>query len=66
MRFASRTLLIACLSSLWASAAMAQNDKPSNTMGDIQNNQGIITQGQTGNNTIINPIRRDPNGIYQG
>jgi hypothetical protein len=29
--------------------ALAQN-----TMGPILNNQGIVTQGQTGNNTIIN------------
>jgi hypothetical protein len=45
---------------------MAQNDKPPNTMGDIKNNRGIITQGQTGNNTIINPIQRDADGICQG
>ena len=45
---------------------MAQDNKPPNTMGDITNNTGIITQGQTGNNTIINPIRRDADGIYQG
>jgi hypothetical protein len=33
--------------------SMAQNK-----MGDIYNNQGIITQGQTGNNTIIQgPVR---------
>jgi hypothetical protein len=31
-----------------AGSAMAQN-----TMGDINNNQGIVTQGQNGNNTII-------------
>jgi hypothetical protein len=46
--------------------AMAQNEKPPNTIGNITNNSGIITQGQIGNNTIVNPIRRDPNGIYQG
>jgi hypothetical protein len=40
--------------------AMAQN-----TMGPINNNQGIITQGQVGNNTIVSPPR-DPNGLYQG
>jgi len=35
---------------------MAQN--PQNSMGNIYNNQGIITQGQTGNNTIIQgPVR---------
>jgi hypothetical protein len=45
---------------------MAQDDKPPNTIGNITNNSGIITQGQIGNNTIVNPIRRDPNGIYQG
>src|SRR5262249_50223933 len=33
-------------------AAMAQ-DKPTNSMGDIVNNQGIITQGQNGNNYIL-------------
>ena len=31
---------------------MAQDDRPSNSIGNITNNQGIITQGQTGNNTI--------------
>jgi hypothetical protein len=31
---------------------MAQESKPSNLMGNITNNQGIITQGQIGNNTI--------------
>jgi hypothetical protein len=36
-----------------AGSAMAQNEKPPNAMGDINNNSGIITQGQTGNNTII-------------
>jgi hypothetical protein len=44
---------------------MAQDQKPSNTIGDIINNQGIVTQGQTGNNIIVNPVRRDANGIYQ-
>jgi hypothetical protein len=41
---------------LWLQAmgkVMAQNNNPSNTLGNIYNNQGIITQGQTGNNTII-------------
>lgn len=33
-----------------SSVAIAQS--PSNTMGNIINNQGIITQGQIGNNTI--------------
>src|SRR5262249_7162293 len=38
-------------------AAMAQN--PPNSMGNIYNNRGIITQGQTGNNTVIQgPIAR--------
>jgi len=46
--------------------SMAQDGKPPNTMGDVINNQGIITQGQKGNNTIINPVRRDADGIYQG
>jgi len=32
--------------------AMAQ-DKPTNFMGDVTNNQGIITQGQIGDNYII-------------
>jgi hypothetical protein len=46
---------------------MAQSDKPpSNTMGNITNNQGIVTQGQIGNNTIVNPVHRDANGVYQG
>ena len=44
---------------------MAQ-DKPADVMGDIINNHGIVTQGQIGNNTIVNPIRRDPDGFYQG
>lgn len=35
-------------------SAMSADDKksPSNTMGNILNNQGIVTQGQVGNNTI--------------
>jgi hypothetical protein len=34
---------------------MAANNSPSNnTMGNITNNTGIVTQGQVGNNTIIN------------
>jgi hypothetical protein len=37
---------------------MAQNSTP-NTLGDIINNQGIVTQGQHGNNTIIQgPVAR--------
>jgi hypothetical protein len=32
---------------------MAQNDKPPNTIENITDNRGIITQGQVGNNTII-------------
>lgn len=32
--------------------AMAQDNNPPNVMGNIINNQGIITQGQVGNNTI--------------
>jgi hypothetical protein len=39
-----------------AEPAMSQN--PPNTMGNILNNQGIITQGQTGNNTIVGSIPR--------
>ncbi len=48
--------------------AMAQNDTPpsNNSMGPVINNQGIVTQGQVGNNTIVNPIHRDADGIYQG
>src|SRR5260370_36983896 len=39
--------------SAWGQTRMAQNDKPPpNTMGDVLNNQGIITQGQHGNNTL--------------
>jgi hypothetical protein len=34
-------------------SAVADEKKPPNTMGDINNNQGIVTQGQIGNNTII-------------
>jgi hypothetical protein len=46
---------------------MAQSEKPptGNSMGDILNNKGIITQGQQGNNTIINAPPRDPKGFYQ-
>jgi hypothetical protein len=63
----ARLVLAATLIS-YAGNAMAQDYKPpqSNTMGAIINNQGIVTQGQFGNNTIINPIRREPNGFYQG
>jgi len=32
---------------------MAQDDKPANKMGDVINNQGIVSQGQIGNNYII-------------
>jgi hypothetical protein len=36
-----------------------------NTLGNIYGNQGIITQGQTGNNTIIQgPVRRDLNSAW--
>lgn len=45
---------------------MAQDQKSSNTMGDVINNQGIVTQGQVGNNTIINTAQREPDGVYQG
>jgi hypothetical protein len=41
--------------------AMAQN-----TMGPIYDNRGIITQGQTGNNTINVAPPRDAAGVYQG
>jgi hypothetical protein len=60
-------LLSAVLFSCFQGAALSQDNKPqSNTMGPVINNQGIVTQGQIGNNTIVNPIRRDPNGVYQG
>jgi hypothetical protein len=46
---------------------MTQYDKGQlNKIGDILNNQGIITQGQVGNNTIVNPFEREPDGVYQG
>lgn len=32
---------------------VAQNDKPDNSIGSIVGNQGIITQGQTGNNYLL-------------
>lgn len=52
---------------LLAGTVMAQTDKPTtNTMGDVVNNRGIVTQGQAGNNTIVNPIERDADGVYQG
>lgn len=37
---------------------MAQDNKPPNTMGDVNNNQGIITQGQVGNNLILQGLSR--------
>jgi hypothetical protein len=49
-RFAATT---STLIALLTGGAMAQNDKPPNTMGNVLNNQGIITQGQSGNNTLI-------------
>ncbi len=64
MRFGSSALVT---SFLLTAAAMAQDQKPSSsTIGDISNNQGIVTQGQIDTNTVINPIRRDPNSFYQG
>jgi hypothetical protein len=66
MRWGPNKVSIALILFLASRAAMAQSDKPSNTMGAVTNNQGIVTQGQVGNNTIVNPIRRDANGIYQG
>jgi hypothetical protein len=54
MRLANRGPLTLYLSLILMGAAMAQNEKPpSNTMGDIINNQGIVTQGQIGDNYII-------------
>jgi hypothetical protein len=62
-RFLKAGFILICLTR----TAMAQNEKPAeNTMGNITNNQGIITQGQVGNNTIVNPVHRDANGVYQG
>jgi hypothetical protein len=51
-----------------ARVAMAQNDRPppNNSMGDVINNRGIVTQGQVGNNTIVNPVHREADGVYQG
>jgi hypothetical protein len=46
--------------------AQTQVPAMNNRIGDITNNQGIITQGQIGDNTIVNPIRRETNGVYQG
>lgn len=37
---------------------MAADSEPKNVIGNINNNQGIITQGQQGNNTIINERKR--------
>jgi hypothetical protein len=62
-RFGATSLTLICL----MGNAMAQSEKPpSNKMGDIISNQGIVTQGQVGNNTIVNPVHRDANGVYQG
>jgi hypothetical protein len=44
-------LFIAFLSLCFQGEAMSQ----SNTMGPVINNQGIVTQGQIGNNTIVQP-----------
>jgi hypothetical protein len=32
----------------------ARNPSEQNTMGSVENNQGIVTQGQTGDNTVSN------------
>ncbi|MGD0864983.1 MAG: hypothetical protein ABSA49_05450 [Rhizomicrobium sp.] len=47
---------------------MSEKDKSSTpfVMGDISNNQGIVTQGQVGNNTINYGAPRVANGLYQG
>jgi hypothetical protein len=52
---ASKAMCVALISILNAELAIAQDQKPSNTMGAINNNKGIITQGQSGgNNTVVN------------
>lgn len=66
--------VIAAVLRVLVPVAHSQNDSPRtaspdapNLMGDVNNNQGIITRGQTGGTNIINrePPRR-PDGLYQG
>jgi hypothetical protein len=68
MRLAQSKFLTTNISLVFLTGvAMAQSEKPpTNTMGNVINNQGIVTQGQVGNNTIVNPVHRAANGVYQG
>ena len=61
---------------LFASGVVMAQDKPPNVMGDVNNNQGIVTQGQIGNNTIVQPnpatftfgahtVRPRPDGTFE-
>src|SRR4051794_7981974 len=54
------SLLVIAL--LIGNASMAQENK----MGDVNNNSGIVTQGQVGNNYLYQGEPRDPQGLYQG
>lgn len=42
---------------IYAGNAMAEDPRTPNSMGNIINNQGIVTQGQIGSNTIVTPRR---------
>jgi hypothetical protein len=67
MRLESKLLTAGIGLILLTGSVLAQSDKPTtNTMGDVVNNRGIVTQGQVGNNTIVNPLQRDADGVYQG
>jgi hypothetical protein len=62
-RFLAAVPILIC----FTGSTVAQSEKPpTNTKGNIIANQGIVTQGQVGNNTIVNPVHRDTNGVYQG
>src|SRR5690349_12902851 len=53
-RFVSIGIALFCPNQIFA-----QGSNVTNSIGNIYNNQGLITQGQTGNNTIIQgPIPR--------
>jgi hypothetical protein len=58
-------LPFAAINHLGAAAMTDEKPPKANTMGNVINNSGIVTQGQVGNNTIINPFTRDPDGLYQ-
>lgn len=55
MRWVALNSFLVCGLILIIPGKIMAQDKPPNVMGDVINNQGIVTQGQIGNNTIVQP-----------